>query len=162
MKRITAIATALLVPTLLAGCEDDDDDIFGLEDCATLTGNFRATNFGVTGTTNTSLVRDFDRAGAQFTLNLRNNGSFESRFGESGRDPLVRTGNFTATGNELRLGNQGLFRGASNVDQRFTCERLDANRFRLRNASAARFDFDEDETFEEGEEGIFEGDFELF
>jgi hypothetical protein len=161
MKRIPAIATMLLLPALLGGCEEDE--ITGFEDCEDLAGNFRATNLGFRGTTNTSLVRDFDQEGTTFTLSLRNDDTFESTFTEQGVSPLVRTGAFTASGNALTLGNRALFLGAQdNLEQRFTCEILGANRFRLRSAAATRFDFDEDEVFEDEEEGIFEGDFELF
>jgi hypothetical protein len=160
MKRIPTIATMLLVPALLAGCEDD---ITGFEDCRDLSGNFRATDFGFRGTRNSSLVRDFDREGTRFTLALRNDRTFESRFERSGVSPLVRTGAFTATGTELGLGNRALFLGAQdNLEQRFTCESLGANRFRLRSAAPTRFDFDDDREFEDEEEGIFEGEFELF
>lgn len=160
MKRITATATLLLVPALLAGCEDD---ITGFEDCRDLAGDFRATDFGFRGTRDASLTRDFDREGTRFTLSLRNGRAFESRFERAGVSPLVRTGTFTASGTELGFGNRALFQGAQdNLDQRFTCERLDRNRFRLRSAAPTRFDFDNDGAFEDDEEGIFEGDFELF
>jgi hypothetical protein len=163
MKKTTAIASILLVPTLLAGCEDDDDDLLGLEDCASLEGNFRATeDFGFTGATDESLIRDFDEEGTTFTLALRSNRTFESRFTEPGIAPLVRTGAFTAGANELALGNQALFTGAEDVEQRFVCERLSENRFRLESTEPVGFDFDEDEVIEEDEEGIFEGEFELF
>jgi hypothetical protein len=159
MRRTTTITTLLLVPALLAGCEDD---VTGFEDCRDLSGNFRATDFGFRGTRNTSLVRDFEREGTRFTLGLRNDRTFESRFERQGVAPLVRTGAFTAAGTELGFGNQALFTGAEDVEQRFTCERLGANRFRLRSAAPTRFDFDEDEVFEQEEEGFFEGEFELF
>jgi hypothetical protein len=161
MTRITTIAAALLVPALLTACEEDE--ILGFEDCEDLAGNFRTTDFGFRGTTNASLVRDFDREGTAFTLTLRNDDTFESTFTAQGATPLVRTGAFTATPTELRLGNRALFLGAQdNLEQRFSCELVGANRFRVVSAAPARFDFDEDEGFEEGEEGVFEGEFELF
>lgn len=159
MRRTSAIAAMLLVPALLAGCEDDND-ITGLNDCSTLTGNFRATNFGFANSSG-SLTRDFDQEGTTFNLRLNSNNTFESTFTERDQTPLTRSGSFQRTSNQLTLGNQGLFRGADVGDQRFTCERLANNRFRLRSAQATRFDFNRNNTFDAGEEGFFDGEFSL-
>ena len=157
MKRTSAIATLLLVPALLVGCEEDDE-ITGLNDCTTLSGNFRATDFGFANASR-SLVRDFDQEGTTFNLRLNANNTFESTFTERNQTPLMRTGAFQRTGTQLTLGNQALFRGADMGEQRFTCERLADNRFRLRSVTATRFDFNRNNAFDAGEEGFFEGEF---
>lgn len=159
MKRFSMLAAALVVPVILAGC--GEDDIAGLNDCENLAGNFRATNFGFADA-NRSLMRDFDQEGTTFNVRLNSNGTFESAFTERNRAPLARTGTFQATRNQLTLGNQNLFAGADVGEQRFTCERLANNRFRLRSAAATRFDFNRNNTFDAGEQGFFEGDFETF
>jgi hypothetical protein len=159
MKRITAMAVALLVPALLTGCEENDD-LLGNDD--ELVGDFRATDFGFAGDANPNLVRDFDREGSTFSLRLRNDGTFESTFTERGFDPLVRTGRFTTAGDQLVLGNQGLFNDVQDGEQRFVFQRMGTNGLRLRSAAATRFDFNRDDNFEAEESSFFEGDFEAF
>ena len=155
MRRLSTWAAMLALPALLVGC---GDDIAGVDDCENLAGSFQATDFGFANA-NRSMVRDFDQEGATFGVRLNANGSFESTFTEPGQSPLLRSGSFHATGNQLTLGNQNLFRGADIGEQRFTCQRLSENRFRLRSATATRFDFNRNNTFDAGEEGFFEGEF---
>jgi hypothetical protein len=153
-------ATLLLVPALLTGCEDEDDNLVGLEDCTDLAGNFQATgDFGFTGVADPSLTGDFDEAGVTFGFTLNENDTFVSTFADPAfEQDLVRTGAFEATANELTFGNEALFRGAENVEQRFTCE-LTETGFRLESAQAVGFDFDEDQTIEANETATFEGEF---
>ena len=159
MKRMKTLAMALLMPVLMTACEDDDGPFETNDD---LVGNFQASNFGFTGTANTSLARDFDREGATFTVSLRNNGTFESRFTEQGASPVVRTGTFTTQGNEVVLGNRSLITGAQdNVEQRFIFERQN-NNLTLRSAGDTRFDFNRDNTFSSDETARFEADLTTF
>jgi hypothetical protein len=159
MKRISMLAAVLIVPMLLTGCEEDD--IAGLEDCEDLAGNFRATDFGFADA-NRSLIRDFGQEGTTFDVRLNANGTFESAFTERNQAAFTRTGTFQASRNQLLLGNQNLFPEADVGEQRFVCQRLADNRFRLRSAAATRFDFNRNNTFDAGEQGFFEGDFETF
>lgn len=155
MYRKTTLAMALLVPVMLTAC-DDDDSVFGTN--ADLVGDFQASDFGFTGTTNTSLARDFDQEGATFTVSMRNDGSFESRFTEQGVSPVVRTGTFTLQGNELVLGNRTMITGAQdNVEQRFIFQRQGAN-LTLRSAADMRFDFNGDGIFASDESARFDAD----
>lgn len=159
MRRINAIAMALLVPALLTGC-DDDDDLIGVNQ--DVVGDFQATNFGFTGTADPSLARDFDADGSTFTLSLRNDGTFESSFADAaGAAPMVRTGTFTTTGNQIMLGNQALFPGAQDMEQRFIFQRT-TNGLTLESAIDTRFDFNEDDTFATTETARFEGEFTRF
>lgn len=161
MKHIPKMLTLLMMPAVFAACEGDDD-LVGVNDCSNLQGNFRATSAAFRGATNTTLNRDFIQEGTAFNVRLNNNRTFETRFAETGATPLVRTGTFQATPTGLTLGNQNLFTGADVGEQRFVCTRLANNRFSLRSTNPVRFDFNRNNAFDAGEEGIFEGEFEVF
>jgi hypothetical protein len=155
MNKIASLIMGLLVPVLMTAC-DDDDDVFGVNN--DLVGDFQANDFGFTGTTDASLVRDFDGEGAALTMSLRNDGTFETRFTEQGANPVVRTGTFTAQGNEVSLGNRALMTGSQdNVQQRFIFERRNNNLI-LRSASDMRFDFNGDDIFSADEAARFDAE----
>lgn len=154
MKKITTLAVALVMPVLLTAC--DDDGVIGTNN--DLVGDFQASSFGFTGTTNTDFARDFDQEGATFTMSMRNNGTFESRFTEQGANPVVRTGTFTMQGNEIVFGNRSMITGSQdNVEQRFIFDRQGAN-LTLRSAADTRFDFNGDGVFGSDETARFDAE----
>lgn len=159
MRRMTAMAIALLVPALLAGCDLDDDDLTGVDD--DLVGTFEATEFGFAATETADVV-DFDDLGATFTLQLSPDRTFTSTFVEApGAAPLVRTGPFTVTGDEILLGERALFVDVEDAPQRFTFTRL-GNRLTLDSVEPMLVDFDNDGIFETTETALFEADLTLF
>lgn len=143
------VSLALIV--LLTGCASAPL----ANDCAGLTGNFRATNFGFTGINNPGLVRDFGALGATHTIGF-NNGIYTSTFATPGASPLVRTGPFTAAPGALTLGPDPLYPGFTGSPN-FVCTRT-ATGFSLA-ADRAMFDFDNDGI---AEPARFRGDFAPF
>ena len=155
MKRLTSMmAMILIVAVSLIGCDTTDPE--AVEDCGDLAGEFEAVDFGFTGIDDANLVEDFDEAGAELTFDLGED-DFASEFTMPDiENPIVRTGAFEVTGNEVVLGDQPLFPGAEDVEQRYVCEVNEDGGFTL-TGNEVGFDFDNDGVFEEADfEAVFE------
>lgn len=153
MKRLSTLFVLLSV--LLASCVVGAGTGGAFNDCSTLAGDFTTTDFGFTSVADPALTDSFG-PDATFGLGF-NNGVFNSTFADStfGPDPFVATGPFNAVGSDIGFGTNPLFPGVRpGFDQRFECEVIDNNRFRLRSRDPIGFDFGNG-----SEDAIFEGTF---
>jgi hypothetical protein len=120
MRRSAALALALVFA--FAACDDKEDPTGGANSCLGLSGNYVASTFTATGTSNTSLSNNFLSNGGSFSLTFLT-GSFTSRFTPStGAATTTRTGVYTTAGTSTAsFGGQPLFTGVVGGAQQYTC-----------------------------------------
>lgn len=126
----------MLLALALGACSSNNDTVAPQSSCANLTGNFNATAFTATGTSNATLTNNFLANGGAFTLGFTN-GSFNSSFKRSATDTarVAVNGTSTVSGNTLTLGTTPLFAGAPSGSQMFTCT-LTGNTLTLTNTNS--------------------------
>ncbi len=130
----SAVLSGLVLAVALGACSSNND-VTGTNSCSNLSGNFTATSFTATGTSNATLTNNFLSNGGAFTLGF-NNGTFNSSFTpQTGGTPMTQTGSSLLASNIITLGTQPLFAGAPSGAQTFTCS-LSGNTLTLSNTNS--------------------------
>jgi len=155
--KVSRIATALLIGSVaLVGCDDDDDDVVGVDDnFDTIAGDFSADSFVYSDVNDPTVTRDLVAEGGIIDLSIQDDGTFQSSYGEPGQPVFTNTGTVAFQDDDTLQFSDDPFLADDVINPVYYDYGVDDFGLTL-SSTADRFDVDADGTLDDA---MFEGTF---